>query len=256
MEVIRTISPDDTMIRYPPLGGGRKQYFALAEEVVKIIRWALRAVDADEPGSILDYPSGHGRVLRMLRAAFPDARLTAADIDHHAVNFCVETFGAEPIYSHMHSHEVPPDAQFDLIWCGSLLTHLNADRIREFLELFESRLSPGGLVLFTTSGRAGYGVLRRLLPDTDPAEVSPADIDAARQYFPFPDDSLPAFARAFEDEGFAFLDLAEGVRYGTSLASPAWVCRELERLPRLRLVHYMERGWGSVQDVVACRRVK
>jgi len=189
------------------------------------------------------------------KAAFPEARLTAADIDHHAVNFCVETFGAEPIYSHMHSHEVPPDGEFDLIWCGSLLTHLNADRIREFLELFESHLSPGGLVLFTTSGRAGYGVLRRLLPDTDPAEVSPADIDAARQYFPFPDDALPAFARAFEEEGFAFLDLAEGVRYGTSLASPAWMCRELERLPRLRLVHYMERGWGSVQDVVACRRV-
>jgi SAM-dependent methyltransferase len=254
MEVIRKISPDDTMIKYPPLGGGRKQYFALAEEVVKIIRWALRAVDGEEPRSILDYPSGHGRVLRMLKAAFPEARLAAADIDHTAVNFCVETFGAEPIYSHMDSHEVPPDAEFDLIWCGSLLTHLDANRICEFLELFESRLLLGGLVVFTTSGRAGYEILRRLLPGRAPGDVAPADIDAARQYFPFPEETLPPFASAYEEEGFAFLDLAEDVGYGTSLASPAWVCSQIERFPQLRLVHYMERGWGSIQDVVACRR--
>jgi SAM-dependent methyltransferase len=154
----------------------------------------------------------------------------------------------------MHSHEVPPDAEFDLIWCGSLLTHLPADRIREFLELFDSRLSPGGLAVFTTSGRAGYEVLRRLLPGRDPAEVAPADIDAARQYFPFPDETLPPFARAYEEEGFAYLDLGGNVGYGTSLASPAWVCGQIERTPQLRLVNYMERGWGSVQDVVACRR--
>lgn len=254
MEVIRKISPDDTMIKYPPLGGGRKQYFALAEEVVKIIRWTLRAVDSEDPRSILDYPSGHGRVLRMLKGAFPEARLTAADIDHLAVNFCVESFGAEPIYSHMHSHEVPPDSEFDLIWSGSLLTHLDADRICSFLELFESRLSLGGLVVFTTSSRGGYEILRRLLPDGDPAQVAPADIDAARQYFPFPEEALPDFAASYENHGFAFLDLAEGVGYGTSLASPAWVCKQLERFPRLRLVNYMERGWGSVQDVVACQR--
>ena len=138
-EVIREISPNDAMIRWPPLGGGRKQYFELGEEAAQIIQDIIRAVGAGDPGTILDYACGHGRVLRMLKAAFPEARLTAGDIDHGAVNFCVDTFGAEPVYSSMQSHGIPPESEFDLIWCGSLLTHLDAERFVGFLELFESR---------------------------------------------------------------------------------------------------------------------
>jgi SAM-dependent methyltransferase len=252
--VIQQISPDDAMIRWPPLGGGRKQYFALGEEAARIIQNSMRAAGAGPPRTILDFGCGHGRVLRMLKAAFPEARLTAADIDHLAVNFCVETFGAEPIYSSMDSHGIPPDKAFDLIWCGSLLTHVNADRIIGFLRLFDSRLAPDGIVVFTTSGRGGYEVLRDLLPDRKPDEVAPASIDKARQYFPLPDEILPDFASSYEREGFAYRDLAEGADYGTSLTSPAWVCRQVERSPHLRLVNYMERGWGSMQDVVACQR--
>jgi hypothetical protein len=36
--------------------------------------------------------------------------------------------------------------------------------------------------------------------------------------------------------------------------TPAWVCKQLERFPQLRLVHYFEQGWGAMQDVVACQR--
>jgi hypothetical protein len=251
-QVIQAISPKDGMIRWPPFGGGREQYFALGEEAVQIIQSTIRAVGADDPRTILDLPSGHGRVMRMLRAAFPEARLTACDIDHEAVNFCVETFGAEPVYSSMQSHAIPPEKEFDLIWCGSLLTHLDAERFVEFLELFESRLSPGGLVVFTTSGRGGFEILRDLLPDRRSPETAPALIDRAKQYFPIPDDELPDFANSYETEGFAFYEVFEN--YGYSLSSPAWVCRQLERLPRLRLVNYLEQGWGSTQDVVACQR--
>jgi SAM-dependent methyltransferase len=254
--VIQKISPDDAMIRWPPLGGGRKQYFALGEEAVKIAQATMRGVGAGPPRAILDLGCGHGRVLRMLKATFPEAHLAAADIDHLAVNFCVETFGAEPIYSSPDSHGIPEDKAFDLIWCGSLLTHVSASRITGFLELFESRLAPAGIVVFTTSGRGGYAVLRDLLPERKPGEVAPASIDQAQQYFPLPEEVLPDFASSYESNGFAYRDMAEGADYGTSLTSPAWVCGQIERLPRLRLVNYNERGWGSMQDVVACQRVE
>jgi SAM-dependent methyltransferase len=254
--VIQKISPDDAMIKWPPLGGGRKQYFAIGEEAVKIIQNTMRAVGAGPPRTILDFGCGHGRVLRVLKATFPEARLAVADIDHLAVNFCVETFGAEPIYSSWNSHGIPQDKAFDLIWCGSLLTHVNADRIIGFLELFESRLAPSGMVVFTTSGRGGYEVLQDLLPDGKADAVAPASIDKARQYFPYPDEVLPELANSYERDGFAYRDVAEDVGYGTSLTSPAWVCEQIERLPRLRLVNYKERGWGSMQDVVACQRLE
>jgi hypothetical protein len=130
---------------------------------------------------------------------------------------------------------------------------VNADRIIGFLELFESRLAPTGIVVITTSGRGGYEVLQDLLPKAD--EVAPATIDKAKQYFPYPEAVLPDLAGSYDRDGFAYRDLAEDVGYGTSLTSPAWVCQQIERMPRMRLVNYMERGWGSMQDVVACQRV-
>ena len=72
---------------------------------------------------ILDLPCGHGRVMRWLRATFPKASLTACDIDGDGVSFCAETFGARPALSSTDPEDLVLGT-FDLIWCGSLLTHL------------------------------------------------------------------------------------------------------------------------------------
>jgi SAM-dependent methyltransferase len=228
---------------------GREQYFALGEEAVQIIQSTIRAVGAGEPGTVLDLPCGHGRVLRSLKAAFPQAHLTACDIDHDAVDFCAETFEAEPVYSSVQPRDISPGTDFDLIWCGSLLTHLDADRFVGFLELFASCLAPEGVIVFTTSGHHAFRILQRLL-SSDEASVRQEPVD--RQYFPIPDAALAGFAEAYETEGFAYREVIDN--FGTSLSSPAWVCGRLERLPRLRLVNYLEQGWGSMQDVVACQR--
>ena len=94
---------------------------------------------------ILDLPSGHGRALRYLQAEYPEADLTACDIIRGAVEFCAETFGATPVYG----KEDPADIElgtYDLIWCGSLVTHVDAPRWDDFLDLFENALEPGGLL--------------------------------------------------------------------------------------------------------------
>ena len=250
-QVIQEISPNDGMIRWPPFGGGREQYFELAQEAVQIILDTMRAVGIGEPRTILDLPCGHGRVLRMLKAAFPQSQLSACDIDHEAVNFCVDTFGAKPVYSSASTepHDIPLKWDFDLIWCGSLLTHLGAERFFSLLKKFESHLTPGGLLVFTTSGHHAYRILQRLL---SPGEASQEHEPADRQYFPLPDEAMVNHAAAYETNGFAHYEI--GDHFGSSLSSPAWVCRQLERLPTLRLVNYLEQGWGSTQDVVACQR--
>ena len=74
---------------------------------------------------ILVFPSGRGHALRALTTAFPDADFTAGDLDREAVDFCVEAFGAAPLYSHEDPDQIETDATFGLIWCDSLFTHLD-----------------------------------------------------------------------------------------------------------------------------------
>jgi hypothetical protein len=69
----------------------------------------------------------------MLKAAFPGAELTACDIDRDAVEFCAETFGAVPVCAETRPEQIRFDREFDLIWSGSLFTHLEAERFGGFL---------------------------------------------------------------------------------------------------------------------------
>ena len=64
------------------------------------------AAGVTDPRRILDMPCGHGRVLRALAAAYPNAALTACDLDRHGVDFCAAQFGAAPIYSSEDLHEL------------------------------------------------------------------------------------------------------------------------------------------------------
>ena len=100
----------------------------------------------DALGRILDLPCGHGRVLRVLRAAFPGAELTACDIDRDAVDLLLGHLEQEPF---THARTPGPfrfPGEFDLIWCGSLLTHLDQPMWVRFLQLFRSVLAPGGIL--------------------------------------------------------------------------------------------------------------
>ena len=50
-----------------PAGGGRLDYFRLGERAVEVTQRAMRLAGVNEPQTILDLPSGHGRVMRTLK---------------------------------------------------------------------------------------------------------------------------------------------------------------------------------------------
>jgi SAM-dependent methyltransferase len=258
LSVIEQISPRDQMY-----GGEPTHYLRVGRSAVGFVGLALRAAAQRPPGRILDLPCGHGRVLRFLKARFPDAELVACDINRDGVDFCAETFGARPVYSVESPREIDLHGEFDLIWCGSLLTHLDADGWTGFLDLFESLLSPRGLAVFTTNGPFTRDLLwlaaqtpttvtddNRPLPESDPAYWP----RRAREYFDLSDDSKEQMLSDYAETGFGYADYPDSDSYGLSVASPAWVCRQLERLPELKLVTYVEHGWDKTQDVVACGR--
>jgi hypothetical protein len=242
--VSETRSPRDLMYNSDPAS-----YGGLGRAGLDAIRLAMRAAQKETVSSILDLPSGHGRVLRVLKAEFPAARFAACDIDHEAVDFCAETFDATPVYGREHPGDVDLDERFDLIWCGSLFTHLDESGWEEFLDFFESKLTRGGLLVFTSHGR---DIVKRL---RDPV--------VGAYYIPT-DSSRKAILDGYGESGFGFasfeLDddaresLSQPKRYGISLTEPSWVMSLVQRHPSLRLVSYMEGRWGA-QDVVGCVHV-
>jgi SAM-dependent methyltransferase len=223
-----------------------EHYFQAGRSAVRFIELAKEAAEVRRPlRRILDLPCGYGRVMRNLREAFPDAELTACDISTEAVDFCAEAFGANPVYSNEDPAKIALDGPFGLIWCGSLLTHVDADRWEAFLDLFESRLDRRGLLVFTTCGRQVAAKLR-----------AGEDLGVAAE-------AVEGLLMDYEREGFAYRDYPAAVLgdmswasrgYGLSLASPSWVCARVAARPGLRLVSFLEAGFNYNQDAVACLR--
>jgi SAM-dependent methyltransferase len=203
------IHPKDQMVNPEKPQG----YFLIGESGLRCIQ---SFIGSSVPSTILDLPCGHGRVLRFMRDAYPEAQITACDIDREGVDFCAQTFGATPLYSSEDPTEIDVH-KFDLIWCGSLLTHFDADRWDPWIRFFVEHLNPGGSFVFTTHGRTYIrGEIMTHMPS-----------------------NFPELKAECERTGFSFNSRTE-----TSLSSPEWVMR---RLPNLQ-VRFVEQGWHGLQD--------
>lgn len=232
------ISPKDTMFE-----GDLQHYFGVGESALRCVRTAMMAVEKSNPGKILDFGSGFGRVLRALKGAFPAAELTACDISHDAIEFCAEAFGAHPVLSCENPNEIELKDRFDLIWCGTLLTQFDAPQFLKFLQLFHSCLAPDGLLVFTTHGPYVAGRLSTHGGSYGMDEVSVTKI-----------------LSGYDREGFGYADYAEDIvrqvgveKYGICVSKPSWVCRQIESMSDIRLIAYTERAWDNHQDAVACQ---
>jgi SAM-dependent methyltransferase len=232
------ISPDDRMCE-----GSTEHYFAVGRSALHCIKVSMLAAGNDTFANILDLPSGHGRVLRHLRSAFPEAQLTACDLDRSGVDFCAATFGAIPVYGHQSPYEIQLRSDYDLIWVGSLLTHLDSARCLAFLEVFRASLGTKGLLVFTVHGRGAADLMRK--------RVSSYGLNESQ---------ISELLTQHSTEGFGYTDYPTAVpnigkNYGISLASPCWVYKVMEKMPDMQLVNYTEAGWDNHQDVVTLRRV-
>jgi SAM-dependent methyltransferase len=116
------------------VGAFSPQFISSGETIVANLRQMLEHAGRDLPSftDILDFGCGCGRVTRTLHYHTRDGqRLHGTDIDPEAIEWCrrhygdIATFDCNP---HM-----PPtrygDGTFDLVYSGSVFTHLPEDRI-------------------------------------------------------------------------------------------------------------------------------
>jgi len=218
--------------------GNPAAYFLSGYSALTCIRKALDVAGKRSVLSILDFGCGHGRVLRALAANFPEAELTAADSNKGGVDFCAREFGAKPVYSNFAFSSLTFDREFDLIWVGSVFTHLNCERWPKLLTHLRSVLAENGSLLFSTHGRDAERRLR------DPHALLLFNLESER------------IAKILEDhrvKGFGYSDYRRYPKYGVSLSSSEWVTWQLSSVGLEPILH-QETGWDDFQDVWAAEK--
>lgn len=213
-------------------------YLVVGRSALHLIISALIANDLDPPKSILDLPCGHGREARYLRAAFPEAEIYASDINADGVRFCAETFSMQPLPSDVDLQKLVLPMSYDLIWCGSLVTHLDTARATQLLDKFCDHLSPDGLLLFSTHGRMHANfVHQRCFKLTTNELFEPIRTDYLRLAYGYRD--YPGYQE-----------------FGLSLTSPQWIFQYVYGRDDLTLCSFAERAWHGMHDVTVLQKRK
>ena len=230
-EVSQEIAESDEM----HAAGDPAHYFAVGQSAINAIAQGMLLSGMTDPRTVLDMACGHGRVLRHMRVFFPDARLVACDILRSGVDHCTETFGVEGVYASEDFAEVRFGCSFDVVWCGSLLTHLPEKRFGDCLTLLIDSLSNGGVLVATTVGRFAIWVQENLGMYMSDERFAPAE-------------------RGFSESGFGFAKYPGADDFGIALSSPSSTLGMIAKRPNVRILGYQERGWDDQQDVFILAR--
>jgi len=230
------ISKFDTMFE-----GDATSYFLKGLSGLNVVEAALRHRPQLQVKAILDLPCGCGRVGRFLAARFPKAKMTACDLQREGVDFCARELGMKPVYSQPDFDQINFGQKFDLIWCGSLVTHLDGKAIQSLLVCLERNLEQNGVAIFTAHGDYVAG---RLDAGHDYGIGSEAAAKATEMY---------------RKNGIAFMPYLgneKAEQYGFSLTSPAWIREQCGQIKGWKELHHKPQGWDNHQDVYAYERVR
>jgi len=228
--VNETISPNDTMFR-----GNKEHYFYVSGSAMRCIDIAALCANITTGFSkILDLPCGYGRVLRSIKSRFFDSKIVACDLEYSAVDFCVNTFNVDGVYSKPDISELEISEKFDLIWCGSLITHLSECKTRQLLDFFIERLERLGVLVITFHGR--YAKYQQA--------VNPYLGD-------------PQFDKIIEDYnmcGYGYSNYDNQSEYGISVIDPSWFIKYIGNREDITLLYLSEKMWDKHHDVLALQK--
>jgi len=220
--------------------GNAFHYLSVGLSASRCISAAIRASGTDSPiETILDFPCGYGRVLRFLRAMFPATRITAAEIEPRALTFCQRAFSVTPLMSKEDVAELSVPKCFDLIWCGSLLTHVDETSASNLLRFFHEHLAARGLCIFTTHGRQSI-----------------ERITQHKVTYGLTEDAQRKVIQEFQKTGYGYADYARKRGYGISVVSRERMLELARAVGNWDETFFLESGWDNCQDVYAFAKHK
>jgi SAM-dependent methyltransferase len=231
--VERRVVPRDGMYK-----GDDNQYLEVGANALHLIRLAFEADNRSiaQIERVLDYACGFGRVLRWLRAAFPSARIVAADTDARAVDAVRQLFDLDAVKLDRSLQEnIGQD--FDLIWMGSLATHLPQAQLKAVFARLASLLSRGGILVATTHGP--YVAER---------------IATGERLYGLDTQGVAELLNEYKRSGYGFSPYPKRKDYGITVCTASKLIAMIEDAA-LRPIFYQERAWARHQDCIAAARI-
>jgi trans-aconitate methyltransferase len=225
-EIDKTVSPRDHMYNTGP-----DWYFSVGLDGIRVILRSLATSGLNDVRRILDLPCGHGRVGRHLRAAFPGAEIGFADIDTDGADFCAAQFKGTAIYSQPDLSQAPIGDGYDVIWIGSLFTHVDEARAEAWLRHLCGCLSPRGILIATLHGNWSKEVQQKYGAMIGPEEWQ-------------------EILRGYAATGWGYARYPGPDDYGVSLCQASAVIAMAGRVEGVRILGYHERGWAGNHDVL------
>jgi SAM-dependent methyltransferase len=215
-------------LRFKVAGPGTvDQFFQGGEAMATSVDAALARVGRSlaEGADFLDFGCGSGRLLAALERRHPALPVSGYDVDPAAIAWCRSRFPAMRFET---TTEWPPcvgaAASFDIVWCGSVFTHIDESHQDAWLQEVHRLLRSDGVLLASVHGRRSW------------------------------EKWLPVWGRSTLDlDGFFFLKsgVDAGLHpdwYQVSWHTEAYVRRHWNRWFVIR--DYIEAGLNGYQDIV------
>jgi hypothetical protein len=170
----------------------------------------------------------------VLRARFPKASITVCDIDPAAVGYSAARFAAHAIYSVSDFRLLDLNGTYDLIWVGSLITHLPEQQTRRFLDCIVRQMWRRSTLVMLSHGDL---IARRIQSGTNYGLHLKA---------------MTALLKEYRKSGYGYGDYPGRQGYGISVISRQWFDTVLDGSP-LRLNSFLAAAWDNHQDVLVLR---
>lgn len=229
-KILEAIAEDDEMWL-----SGQPWYFSVGFDGLKNVWRALSLSRLQGVRHILDLPCGHGRVARHLRAAFPGAELTFCDVNRSGVDFCSEALHGTAKYSSPELTDVEFDSTFDVIWVGSLFTHVDADRAARWMRHLCKYLAADGVLIATF-----HGAWTIQVQNIEGSLIRQAEWEQV--------------LAGFQNDGWGYAPYPHMSDYGVSLSRASRVIDMASAVDGCRILSYTERGWAGNHDVLVLSR--
>jgi len=131
------------------------QFLRGGEQTVDDIENALRTIGTslDQFRDFLDFGCGCGRLLLALEYRHIESTITGCDVDKRAIDWCRHNLDCAKVVV---NDALPPspfkEKTFDLVWAGSVFTHLDEDHQDSWLKEMQRMLKPCGILLASVHG--------------------------------------------------------------------------------------------------------
>ena len=152
------------------------------------------------------------------------------------------------------------EIRFDLIFVGSLFTHLNEEMFKKALNYLLGALSAGGVLIMTTHGRFAATLAASQQRQLGKSRRPRSLLGFFKGRAVPPEDVLEAIEGRYAEFGFGYTEYPEftqayGQSYGASFVTPSWLMKLIQSRADATILGYKERGFANHQDLVIIQKL-